>query len=78
MATHPNILAWEMPRTEEPSGPQSVGGKESDTTERLRSHSWCFTSPLSESDACSDCKPLMWEDAEAMWMSDQLTRLQKH
>ena len=55
-----------------------VGGTESDATERLRSHSWCLTSPLSESDACSDCKPLMWEDAEGMWKSDQLTRLQKH
>ena len=25
MATHSSILAWEMPRTEEPEGPQSMG-----------------------------------------------------
>ena len=27
MTTHYNILAWEIPRTEEPHGPQSVGFK---------------------------------------------------
>ena len=31
MATHCNILAWRIPWTEEPSGPQSIGYKESDT-----------------------------------------------
>ena len=25
MATHPSILAWEIPRTEEPGGLQSMG-----------------------------------------------------
>ena len=33
MAIHSGILAWKIPRTEEPGGPQSMGGKESDTTE---------------------------------------------
>ena len=33
MATHSSILAWRIPRTEEPGGLQSVGSKESDTTE---------------------------------------------
>ena len=33
MATHSGILAWRIPRKEEPSGP--FGHKESDTTERL-------------------------------------------
>ena len=27
MATHSRILAWEIPRTEEPGGPQSMGCK---------------------------------------------------
>ena len=31
MATHSTILAWEIPRTEEPSGLQSLGLQESDT-----------------------------------------------
>ena len=31
MATHPNILAWRIPWTEEP-GSQSMGSQESDTT----------------------------------------------
>ena len=32
MATHSNILAWEIPWTEEPEGLQSMGWQESDTT----------------------------------------------
>ena len=33
MATHSSILAWEIPWTEKPGGPQSMGGrKESDMT----------------------------------------------
>ena len=33
MATHSSILAWEVPRTEEPGGPWSTRGlKESDMT----------------------------------------------
>ena len=39
MATHPSILAWRKPWTEEPAGlysPQSC--KESDTTEQLTLH----------------------------------------
>ena len=35
MATHSNILAWRIPWTEEPGRLQSMGLKESDTTERL-------------------------------------------
>ena len=31
MATHSSILAWEIPRTEEPGGLQSMGFQESDT-----------------------------------------------
>ena len=33
MATHYSILAWKIPRTEEPGGLQSTGSKESDMTE---------------------------------------------
>jgi len=33
MATHSSILAWEIPRTEEPAGCGPRGHKESDTTE---------------------------------------------
>ena len=36
MATHSSILVWRIPRTEERGGLQSMGGKESDTTEQLR------------------------------------------
>ena len=35
MATHSSILAWRIPWMEEPGGLQSMGHKESDTTERL-------------------------------------------
>ena len=33
MATHSSILAWRIPWTEETGGLQSMGQKESDTTE---------------------------------------------
>ena len=32
MSTHSSILAWEISRTEEPGGLQSMGLQESDTT----------------------------------------------
>ena len=32
MATHSNILAWEIPWTEEPSGLQFMGSQQLDTT----------------------------------------------
>ena len=35
MATHSTTLAWKIPWTEEPGRLQSMGHKESDTTERL-------------------------------------------
>ena len=38
MATHSSILAWRIPRTEEPSGLQSMGLQELDMTERLNHH----------------------------------------
>ena len=38
MATHSSVLAWRIPRTEEPGGLQSMGLQELDTTERLSTH----------------------------------------
>ena len=38
MATHSSIPAWKIPRTEESGRLQSIGCKESDTTEELRTH----------------------------------------
>ena len=32
VATQSSILAWEVPWTEEPGGPQSMGSQEQDTT----------------------------------------------
>ena len=41
MATHSSILAWKMPWTEKPGRLQSMGLKESDTTEQLTEHLQC-------------------------------------
>ena len=41
METHLSILAWEIPWTEEAGGPQSMGHKESDTTEHTNSVHIC-------------------------------------
>ena len=38
MATHSSILGWKIPWAEEPGWLQSMGCKESDTTERLNHH----------------------------------------
>ena len=38
MAPHSSILAWKIPRKEEPGRLQSRGRTESDTTERLHFH----------------------------------------
>ena len=38
MATHSSIVAWRIPWTEELGGLESMGCKESDTTERLHFH----------------------------------------
>ena len=32
MATHSSVLAWKIPRTEEPGGLKSMGSQELDTT----------------------------------------------
>ena len=44
MATHYNILAWEIPQTEEPGGIESMGFQEPDMTERLNHHHHHVTS----------------------------------
>ena len=36
VAIHSSVLAWRIPWTEEPGGLQSMGHKESDTTEGLK------------------------------------------
>ena len=38
MATHPNILAWEIPQTEELVGSSPRGCRKSDMTEPLKNH----------------------------------------
>ena len=39
MATHPSILGWKIPWTEEPGRLQYMGHKELDMTEQLHSFS---------------------------------------
>ena len=51
MATHSCILAWIIPWTEEPGGLQSLGYKESDTTEHAPIPEKMKT--LIQIDACS-------------------------
>ena len=44
MAIHSSIPAWRIPWTEKPGGLQSMGSKESDTTEQL--HCYYYIKPL--------------------------------
>ena len=42
MATQPSVLAWRIPRTEEPAGYSPWGLTESDVTEQLSTYFLCF------------------------------------
>ena len=57
MATHSSTLAWEIPRTEEPGGLQSMGSQESDTTERLSMHTHIRTVSEGESEDATQNVP---------------------
>ena len=46
MATHFCILAWEIPRTEEPVRLQSTGSQESDTTWLINHHKHSYYNKL--------------------------------
>ena len=47
MATHPSILSWRIPWTEEPGRLQSMGLQESDTTEGTAQHIFVVVQSLS-------------------------------
>ena len=49
MATHSNILAQEIPGSEEPGGLQSMGLQELDTTQRLNHHHHIYIQCLAHS-----------------------------
>ena len=40
MATHPSVLAWRSPWTEEPGGPQSVGSPRHDGSNLAHTHAF--------------------------------------
>ena len=42
MATHSSVLAWRIPRTEEPGGLQSMGSQASDTARLNHHHHPCY------------------------------------
>ena len=42
MATHPSLLAWKIPWTEEPGGLQSTGSQESEVTYQLNHHHYQY------------------------------------
>ena len=44
VGTHSSILAWEIPRAEKPGGLQSIGHKESDTTDQMSTHAYLYLS----------------------------------
>ena len=43
MVTHSSILAWKIPWTEEPGRLQSMGCKELNTTERLKTNTFSLS-----------------------------------
>ena len=64
MATHSNILAWEIPWTEEPGGPQSMGvggGQRVPHTEQVSTHSM-RKEVLTHVETQIDCGDIMWSE----------------
>ena len=56
MAIHSSILAWEIPRTEEPGGLQTTGSKELDTTEQLiHTHTYTHTHTHTHAYLSNEC-----------------------
>ena len=54
MATHPSILAWKIPWTEEPDGLHTIHGvSESDTIEQLSTHAHTPSLGMSRLDSIS-------------------------
>ena len=51
MATHPSILAWRIPWTEEPDGLQSVGLQKSQTQLNVLAYLYCDREFLGHSEA---------------------------
>ena len=61
MATHSSFLAWEIPRTEEPGGLQSMGLQELDMTEWLNNNnSWPHRMDAMHKGAFWKLKSTMW------------------
>ena len=74
MATHCNILAWEIPRTEKPGRLESMGS-ESDTTEHRSTYEGKVGTVSAESSRgagliweMGKALPRMWHSAEMGWM----------
>ena len=47
MVTHSSVFSWDIPRTEEPGGLQSIGSQESDMTKQLNHLWWGYKANLS-------------------------------
>ena len=58
MATHSSILAWKIPRTEEPGGLQSMGSLKSQT--RLSDFTFTFHFPALEKKMATHSSVLAW------------------
>ena len=54
MAIHSSVLAWEIPRTEEPGGLQSMGSQRLKKKERERTRGWRWP-PLSDKSVHPSC-----------------------
>ena len=61
MATHPSILAWRIPWTEEPGGLQSMGCRELGTTYQLNNNK--ITAPIRTTAVCSPAEAPVWVGA---------------
>ena len=58
MATYSSILAWEIPRTEEPGGLQFKRSKELDTTEHTCTHASDFSKGVNNDSLSYYSEPL--------------------
>ena len=63
MATHSSTIAWKIPWMEEPGRLQSMGLKESDTTERLHFHFHTYVNNFIVENSDRKCGHIIGETA---------------
>ena len=78
MATNSRILAWEIPRTEEPGGLQFMGHKVSHMTEWLSHHLWSSLYQILPLDNSCFASTVLWIEHESFCIFVSISSCRRH